>query len=416
MNRFKFLFLALIVSFAMVPFAPMSHAETLQEQLNRLQKEIENVRNEKSSLQSQISKNNYSINGYSSEVSKLYGEAQVYQKELDELNLQITELEINIKILGEQITKTEDEIKKNEDEVDFLEKESNSRLKNSYYNFRMYGTIDNTSSLPFFGNINTYFKDSQYKEIIQSDTNDIITELNKLKEQLVVKKKELGAKLEQVKKDRELIVIKQEDVKKKNSDIEAKMAVFNQQIQALRNANNQTQGQVSDLNNSEKQLNAQYLLVLQQIMTTNVTSGTYIKAGTIIGFQGNTGYVIPLPSASNPTAGTHLHYIVYANGVAVNPCSYLQPGNGCGNGGPLQPPLRGNVIVTQWFTGAYAHNGVDFVSLPVYGQPVYASHDGILTRGVDCWHKNQGYPTNGCANYAKIKGDDGLITGYWHLK
>ena len=39
-----------------------------------------------------------------------------------------------------------------------------------------------------------------------------------------------------------------------------------------------------------------------------VTEGQTVKKGDVIGEMGNTGYVVPAPTKSNPTAGTHLHF------------------------------------------------------------------------------------------------------------
>ena len=56
----------------------------------------------------------------------------------------------------------------------------------------------------------------------------------------------------------------------------------------------------------------------------------YVKEGQTvtrqqkIGTMGNSGFVVPKPSASNPTAGTHLHYALYIGspnkgGKHINP-------------------------------------------------------------------------------------------------
>lgn len=58
-----------------------------------------------------------------------------------------------------------------------------------------------------------------------------------------------------------------------------------------------------------------------------VKAGQVVNAGTLIAAMGNTGYVIPKPTPSNPTAGTHLHFAVYYSsdgGVSkknINPLS-----------------------------------------------------------------------------------------------
>lgn len=54
-----------------------------------------------------------------------------------------------------------------------------------------------------------------------------------------------------------------------------------------------------------------------------VSKGDIVKQGQVIGIVGNTGNCLPRPTASNPTAGTHLHFEVRVNGSPVNPLPYL---------------------------------------------------------------------------------------------
>lgn len=55
----------------------------------------------------------------------------------------------------------------------------------------------------------------------------------------------------------------------------------------------------------------------------NISTGQYITSDRYIGYMGNTGYVIPRPTASNPDAGTHLH-------LEVAPCRIYKD-NKCGS-------------------------------------------------------------------------------------
>lgn len=54
-----------------------------------------------------------------------------------------------------------------------------------------------------------------------------------------------------------------------------------------------------------------------------VSVGDEVSKGQTIGYVGNSGWVIPSPSASNPTGGSHLHIEFRINGVAKNPANYL---------------------------------------------------------------------------------------------
>lgn len=54
-----------------------------------------------------------------------------------------------------------------------------------------------------------------------------------------------------------------------------------------------------------------------------VSVGDYVVQGQVIGILGNTGNCWPRPSASNPVAGSHLHFEMRLNGNRVNPENYL---------------------------------------------------------------------------------------------
>ena len=54
-----------------------------------------------------------------------------------------------------------------------------------------------------------------------------------------------------------------------------------------------------------------------------VSVGDVVEKGQTIGYVGNSGWVIPGPSASNPTAGSHLHIEFRVNGVHKNPAGFL---------------------------------------------------------------------------------------------
>lgn len=405
----KLLILTLTFTFLVFPLFPNVKAETLQEQLARLQKEISQIQQDKNNLQGQINSNNYTISGYNSEVSKLYGEAQIFQKELDELNLQIREIELNIKILDSDIKSTEEKIKNAEIEMDRLEKESKVLLKNSYFNFRVYGNTDTSGSLSFFGNINNYFKDSQYKEIIQTDSNGVMTNLISLKNELEQSRRDLATKLEQVKKDRELVVIKQDEAKLKKDNLDAKIAVYYQQINILNSQNSSAQNTIAVFSQeeAEKRKNANAIQLAIANSFSSINGGTFVLQGTIIGLQGCSGLC----------TGPHLHFMTYVNGALVDPCSRLS-GGVCGYGsGDVKWPLNPVSYFTSGFgdrcfnwNGLYCdfHNGIDLVGSYATA-PILAAHNGYLFKGTDS------YGAKYIILCENTNCNQGLKTGYWHL-
>ena len=54
-----------------------------------------------------------------------------------------------------------------------------------------------------------------------------------------------------------------------------------------------------------------------------VSVGDVVEKGQTIGYVGNSGWVIPSPSASNPTGGSHLHIEFRINGAHQNPANFL---------------------------------------------------------------------------------------------
>ena len=70
-----------------------------------------------------------------------------------------------------------------------------------------------------------------------------------------------------------------------------------------------------------------YYSVYAHMKELYVKPGQAVSMGTQIGTMGNTGYVVPRPTAAYPTRGTHLHFAIYKGypyrgGVAVNPLRF----------------------------------------------------------------------------------------------
>ena len=414
-NKFIIIALSLILAISglMSPLIQTTQAATAQEQLEELQKQLDQIKNERDNLQKQLDSNNYTISGYNSQVSKLQGEATLYQKDIDVLSIEIQQLDTTIKDLESQINQLEKDIEEAQATVKDLDTKSNHRIVNNYMNFRMYGNADPGTSALIINDINRFFKESQYKEIIQEDTNDMLVKLAQLKLELADKQVELEENLVQVQKDKEILDIKKADLDKKQEDVQNKLNEYYAAVGKLQAVNNQNAGELKSLSDQEMKVSADAELIKQQIMVSAVSNGTFVRAGTIIGFQGCTGYCF----------GEHLHFSVYINGSHANPCNYIQPTGGCGsNGNPLQAPVRGSVSFNSGygprsFDNAF-HDGIDVTGLPL-GAAIYAAMDGYVIRGQDCYHYNRGMASS-CANYIKITqnqgNNQGYVLGYWHLR
>ena len=67
-----------------------------------------------------------------------------------------------------------------------------------------------------------------------------------------------------------------------------------------------------------------YYTVYMHLKAIYVSTGQAVSRGQVIGAIGNTGNVIPVPTASAPYLGTHLHFALYVGepyrgGYAINP-------------------------------------------------------------------------------------------------
>lgn len=100
-----------------------------------------------------------------------------------------------------------------------------------------------------------------------------------------------------------------------------------------------------------------------------VTVGTKVKAGDPIGIEGSTGY----------STGSHCHFEVRKDGVAVDPCPYLGIKNAAGS----YP-----VNAKMYFPDSYESNGLSFVKCRYFG---LAYHDIGKKDGVYGEYVNGGF-------------------------
>ncbi|GAB4284200.1 MAG: hypothetical protein Kow0081_1270 [Candidatus Dojkabacteria bacterium] len=419
MKEFAFKLIAVIAilflsTAAIIPSLPVRGEDTPEEQLRKIEEELKRIQDEKAKIQEQIESNSYVIEGYSAQASKLYAEVQVFQKDIDELNLQVIQLELAIGVLEENIDANIKEIEKTEKAIADLESETDSRIKGSYKEFRINanGSI-NGSNIFNSESINKFFKDSQYIEIIQGDTNELLVEIAQLKDQLHESKAELEQQLLQIEKEKAEIEVKRSDLDKRKAELEVRMNQYYAEMNKLRNEINNANNAIAAFSKEEIEKKSLQEQLYQQIFNSfsPPTNGEFVAVGRPIGNQGCTGLC----------TGPHLHFSVQVNGAFQDPCGYLKPGPvaGCGWGDRLEWPIRGTFYYTSafgnrcflWGGSNYCdfHTGADFAS-PTAGAPIYAAHDGYLYRGVDPYG----------ANYVIIcengNCNQGLKTGYWHLQ
>lgn len=404
-----FLFSPLFIVF------PGNHiqAETLEEQLERLEKEIAQIRLGKQGLNDQIASQKNKIGIYSGEIGSLRAEMEGLQFDIAEIDLQIKELEVNIAAINKDVEEKEASIAENQQVVNTLETETKARITHDYMDYRARGMV-NVDFLPS-EDPNTYFKDSQYKSLIQEQANRDIDEMLARKVQLEKDRAKLDANLSQLARNKAIVDEQSSQLDKAKEDLQSKIDGYYKalyQAQANINYNSSVLGAYSE---QEAKKQAQAEAVRQQIFNqfSPIGSGQYVIAGTQIGRQGSTGW----------STGPHLHFSVAYNGSTQNPCIYL-PGDfvaECGGNGSLAAPMHGSFYYTSKYYsgingdlrcisgyGCSSHPAID-VANSIWNAPIYAAHDGWLYKGVDQ------YGALYIIICANNNCNQGFKTGYWHL-
>jgi peptidoglycan hydrolase CwlO-like protein len=393
-------------------------ALTLQEQLDQVKAELKDIRNQKGTIKDQIANAQAQQNVYQSKAGQLRGEVESLQLDIAEQELEIKEFELGVKQIEEQIALKQAEVDTIQKELAGLEEVSYLRVDQGYKDFRTHR--QNRVDLFNVKDPNTYFKDSQYRQLIQTETNKVMQEVVDLKSQLLRDKQDLQDKQIAIRRDKAVVEEKQRQLEAAEEKLKSKIYSYNTAIFTAKNSIDSAKNVLSGFNKEEakKQARAEYLR--QQIFNSFVPpkNGKYVEKGSYIGNQGSTGW----------STGPHLHFMVQYNNTDRNPCNYLpakvSSGEGsCGWGSALAWPMSGNMYYTSRYYGGgsdsrcFSYNGkwncsshraID-VANSIWNAPVFAAHSGWLYKSVDqygalfviiCEQKS----CNG-----------GFETGYWHL-
>ena len=385
----------------------------LQQQLDTLNAQIKQIQSEKSHIQSQIDSNNYTIQGYNSQLSNLYGQAKILDDQIQTLQLQIQQLDIQINQINSNISNEQAQIDQTQKQIDEYQGQSTNLISDSYVNFRLYGDNNPFANTIMMKNINTYFKNSQYKEFIQADTNKLLQNLASLQLGLSSKKLDLQSQLIAQKKAQNEVQLETSNLVAQKQEQNIKMSQYLAGVSALQSSNSNIQVKVYAMNQQQIQTQADANKLQEEIFNNFIptSQGQYISSGTIIGKKGCTGLC----------SGAHLHFMVFVNGQIRNPCGYLPQGTigGCGvsNSALSSWPLKGGMSITSgygnrcfwWGNRNYCdfHNGIDLVSDP-WNAPVFSPMAGYVHKGVDRYG----------ANFVIVCQNDncnGMKLGFWHL-
>lgn len=382
-------------------------AGSLEEELEEIERELAEIRDEKGDLQAQIDQYQRKVNGYSGEIGALQAEVEKYQLEVSELELEIKELTVSIEILEEQIDTKEKIITQRLEEIGVLEDVTVQRLRTGYAEYRLNKPDEN--NILTTTDINEYFKASQYRQLLQQRTNDVLADMVEEKLQLEYDREQLADKKAELAKDKEIIKEQQEELNKKQEELEAEMEAYYGALYSVQGQVNGLQNELGSLSEEEAKKQAQAEKVRQAIFNNfnPLSDGTYVVKGTMIGRQGATGMA----------TGPHVHFMVHHNGGSTNPCYYVPAGKfgSCSGNGSLAWPLQGSFYYTSaWGNRCLSnghcgfHDAID-IAHSSHNAPVFAAHDGYLRKGVDQYG---GLYIIICEN---SNCNSGWKTGYWHF-
>lgn len=387
---------------------PVLVSASLEDDLREIEGELNDIRDQRDELQSQIDANQRKVNGYSGQIGQLQAELEALQLDVSELELEIEELEVSIKLLEKQITEKEQIITQRLEEIGALEDITSERLRLGYIDYRLNRPTE--ESILTSDDINEYFKSSQYRQLLQKRTNEVLLEIVEQKAQLEYDREQLADKKLKLAKDKEIVEEQRSELKSKQAKVKADMEQYYGALYTVQGQVNGLQSQLNSVSEEEAQKQAEAEKIRQAIFNSfnPIQEGTYVVKGTMIGRQGSTGLA----------TGPHVHFSTKFNGISYNPCMFMPPGrfSNCAGNSTLQWPLDG----TFYYTSSYGdrcitgwnycsfHDAID-IAHPSHNSPVFAAHDGYLYKGVDSYG----------ALYViicEIKGcQQRFKTGYWHL-
>jgi len=365
-----------------------------QNDLNDVNKEIQEAQNSLKNTQLQKKSLQGEVNNYNNQISSIEMQISKSNIELNRLNLEITNIESNIISAEKELNKTKNEL---------------GEIVRTMYEE---GQISDIELIAKSKNFSEFVNRAEYVESIQIKIAEVVDKVTNLKKELESKKNQLenNKKTTEYLKNEQLAQKKGLDIQKSQKN----------DLLLL------TKGNESEFQSLIKELQKEYNQIVQSIWG----SGTFISQGrvsrgSVIGYEGSTGL----------STGAHLHFEYRLSRYSpVNPWPYL-------NNNTISNPLPGARITQDygyvcWWTNSDGscgspytnnlHTGIDY-SKPA-GSSVLAAADGdivVRTTGKGNYYtcRNNGGTSSYCnsvaggyGNYVIIQHDNGAFTLYGHLQ
>lgn len=407
---------AMLIGISPIPVV----AASLNEQLTDVQKQLAALKKQKQDINGRINTYKQQANSYAAKINGLNEEINLLDTEIQEQQLQIDELNLSIGILQDEIEVSKSVISQVEYDIEQMQYHVDSRIRGMYLDYKTgIGVTEIDATLDEEG----VFKKVQYKSLLVEQTKELVEKLNLRVDQMNSQKVALDEKNNKLTQDLQAIDQTKATLDAKKAELVVQRQNFYALQEQARRASGAAQSEFRVLSEQEAKTRADEQLILQKIFQSvgSVPNGSFVKAGTIIGYEGMTGVA----------TGPHLHLMVAVNGKSVNPCTKLGSGpiSGCSGDGSLGYwPFQ----TTHYFTSSYGnrcynhngfmrcsfHDGIDLQSSSK-NSPIFAARDGWLQRGA--WACSGSLCNGGATKYVIICDDrnncnNGLKHAYLHLR
>jgi murein DD-endopeptidase MepM/ murein hydrolase activator NlpD len=383
--------------------------EALRDELEKVEERLEEVKSRKSQLISNINSEAAKRSEFGQEIANLSTEINVKQTNIEEISLEIEKLELEIKILEDEVERANKDIEEKEEVISELELVTSQRLVDMYLDVKSYS---DTSIIFAPSQADKFVKQDLYKKSVQQETNSNLENLSEERLELEETKEQLNEDKIKVEKDNILLSEQKTALEREQSVLAQQRSVLDQKIQESLSLQQQQELALQQSSEKERELLAEQELLRQQLFNeiNAIPDGTFVKKGTAIGVEGNTGW----------STGPHLHFGLAINGQTVNPCEYLNCPSLSGSGDLAWPMSPQGTITSYFGPRAYDYHAAIDISTGG-GASILAAHDGYVTYGKQsCYDLTWVKCNGGFAQYAivcenKENCSAGYKTLYWHL-